>query len=42
MLAPGSFPLNLTYSIYASWLQLKNKAQIHIIFIQEFLFDQVL
>ena len=34
----GSFSLNLiTYSIYASWIQLENKAQIHIIFINEFL-----
>ena len=37
ILARGSFPLNLTYSIYASWLQLENKAQIHIIFIHEVL-----
>ena len=37
VLAPGSFSLNLTCSIYAFWLQLENKAQIHIIFIHEVL-----
>ena len=37
ILARGSFPLNLTYSIYASWLQLENNAQIHIIFMHEVL-----
>ena len=37
ILARGSFPPNLTYSIYASWLQLENKAQIHKIFIHEVL-----
>ena len=37
MLAPGSFPLNVTCSIYASWLQLENRAQIHIISIHEVL-----
>ena len=37
ILARGSFPLNLTYSIYASWLRLENTAQIHKIFIHEVL-----
>ena len=37
MLAPASFPLDLSCSIYASRLQLENKAQNHIIFIHEVL-----
>ena len=37
ILASGSFSLNLNCSIYESWLQLENNAQIHLIFIHDVL-----
>ena len=37
ILSSGSFSLNLNCSIYASWLQLENNAQIHLIFIHDVL-----